>query len=115
MSRCLARVVNKWFHKPEFPGATDHACPFKAKRDGYCFRHHPSDTKRTLECKVTRLVETEVKKAPRLHRVKCDEAILKHAIGVCYYRMHNYLTGTPPADEPAQPVEATPETQAQAV
>lgn len=55
MSRCLARVVNKWFHKPEFPGATDHACLFKAKRDGYCFRHHPSDTKRTLECRRVRL------------------------------------------------------------
>lgn len=63
--------------------------------------------------KVRRLVETEVKKAPRLHRVKCDEAILKHAVGVCYYRMHNYLTGTPPADELAQPVEAAPELQSE--
>ncbi len=62
---------------------------------------------------ISRIQWLWIKSAPRLHRVKCDEAILKHAVGVCYYRMHNYLTGTPPADELAQPVEAAPELQSE--
>ena len=49
MSRCLARIANThWFHREKFPGQPDRPCSFKAKRDGYCFRHHPSDLKRTL-------------------------------------------------------------------
>lgn len=56
MNRCRARVVNKWFHEKDYPGTTDHPCPFKAKRDGYCFRHHPSDRRRTLECKRVKVV-----------------------------------------------------------
>lgn len=55
MSRCIARVANKWYHERKFPGTKDHACPFNAKRDGYCFRHHPQDRKRVLECKRVKL------------------------------------------------------------
>ena len=58
VSRCLARIPNThWFHREKFPGQTDRPCSFKAKRDGYCFRHHPSDLKRTLECRRVRLTE----------------------------------------------------------
>jgi len=52
---CKARIQNKWFHERQFPGTTDHPCPFKPRRDGYCFRHHPSDRRRTLECRKVKL------------------------------------------------------------
>jgi hypothetical protein len=34
-----------------------------------------------------------VVEAPTLHRQPCDEKIIRHARGVCYYRMHGLLAG----------------------
>lgn len=48
---------NKWYHERKFPGETHHPCHFNAKRDGYCFRHHPSDLRITLTIKRDRLTE----------------------------------------------------------
>lgn len=39
-----------------------------------------------------RFAEHEVKAAPRLHRTKIDDAIRRHALTACYYRMHDLLT-----------------------
>lgn len=38
-----------------------------------------------------RIFETEVTKAPRIHRQKVDDAVRRHALGVCYYRLHELL------------------------
>ncbi len=38
-----------------------------------------------------RLFERVVIEAPRLHKQKCDDAIRRHALGICYYRMHDLL------------------------
>lgn len=35
--------------------------------------------------------EREITPAPRLHREKCSDAVRKHALGVCYWRMHDLL------------------------
>jgi hypothetical protein len=37
------------------------------------------------------LIEREVTPAPRLHREKIADDIRRHALGVCYYRMHEVL------------------------
>lgn len=54
-AKCKAVVENKWFHQRHYPGTTHHPCPFNAKRDGYCFRHHPADRARVLECRRVKL------------------------------------------------------------
>lgn len=41
------------------------------------------------------------KKAPRLHREKCDPKIVQHARGTCYWRMHGALeTADAPPEDP---------------
>ena len=58
MSRCLHRILNThWFYREKFPGQKDRPCSFRARRDGYCFRHHPADQKRALECKRVQIME----------------------------------------------------------
>lgn len=36
-------------------------------------------------------MEVERKPAPKLHKVKLPEEVRTHALGVCYFRMHNLL------------------------
>jgi hypothetical protein len=42
----------------------------------------------------------EVKKAPKLHKEKCGEKVVKHARGVCYWRLHEALATQEPDAEP---------------
>lgn len=40
-----------------------------------------------------RLVEREVVPAPKLHKSKASDDVRHHALGVCYWRMHEALKG----------------------
>lgn len=44
------------------------------------------------EMHCSTLIEREVTAAPRLHREKISDDIRRHALGVCYYRMHEVLS-----------------------
>jgi hypothetical protein len=55
MIMCRAMVPNQWYHFREYPGTKEHPCPFKARKDGWCNRHHPSVTVPVLNKKVERL------------------------------------------------------------
>lgn len=37
------------------------------------------------------LFPQEVRSAPKLHGERCSDAIMKHARGICYWRMHDLL------------------------
>lgn len=52
--RCSARVLNKWFHRPECSGES-HQCPFPIYRNGLCKRHDPALNLKRLLVKETRL------------------------------------------------------------
>lgn len=56
MMLCRARVPNQWHHR-EHDGLTgpDHPCPNRAKRDGYCCRHHPENLHVTLIARQAKL------------------------------------------------------------
>jgi len=46
----------------------------------------------TPELHCSRFREREITTAPRLHREKIADHVRQHALGVCYYRMHELLT-----------------------
>jgi len=83
MSLCCARVPNKWYHteRDGFTGP-DHPCPFKARKDGYCDRHHPHNLLPILRAKHARLSSSlaEVEAAiARLPEMPTDENPVVHS------------------------------------
>jgi hypothetical protein len=52
---CKALIPNKWYHERQFPNSENHPCPFKARLDGFCDRHHPKKLHAVLMCQKVKL------------------------------------------------------------
>lgn len=55
-----------------------------------------------VDQRKARLVEREVRKAPRRHGEKIEAARYEHAKGVCYWRMHTLAQMRGPDDQPGE-------------
>jgi hypothetical protein len=71
--KCIARVPNKWFHFQEGHTGADHQCPNKAKRDGYCHRHHPSNLLPIHQAKFDRLSRQLEETKARIEKIRAEQ------------------------------------------
>jgi len=65
--QCAAMIPNQFYHMTEYPGTTEHRCPFDATIGPYCIRHDPA---RRLNVLINRANTLEAKRLSVLQEIE---------------------------------------------